>query len=146
MLTIDFRWFIPLISDIYWIPNLLAVGVALAIGVVWYHSRVFGTVWMRLANLKPEDVAIKHRAKTALIWQFPILFIIAADMTAFLEHLGWHSAGKGLLFGYNFGMVVALFIGIHYLYEMRPSKLFFITAGYSVVALSAMGFVIGAMF
>lgn len=43
-------------------------------------------------------------------------------------------------------MVVALFIGIHYLYEMRPSKLFLITAGYSVVALSAMGFVIGAMF
>ena len=94
MITIDVRWIFPLFSDIYWVADLLAVGVALAIGVVWYHSRVFGTVWARLANLKPEDVALKQRAKTAIIWQFPILFILAADMTAFLEHLGWHSAEK----------------------------------------------------
>ncbi len=49
------------------------------------------------------------------------------------------------MLGYNFGMVVALFIAIHYLYDLRPAKLFFITAGYSIVALSAMGAVIGFM-
>lgn len=94
MITLDFRWLIDLLSDIYWIPDIIAVGVALALGVVWYHSSVFGTAWRQLAHLSLEDVALKQRAKTALIWQFPILFIIAADMTAFLEHLGWHSAGK----------------------------------------------------
>jgi hypothetical protein len=40
-------------------------------------------------------------------------------------------------------MIVALFIAIHYLYDLRPAKLYFITAGYSVVALTAMGGVIG---
>lgn len=98
---------------------------------------------MELAHLKPEDVSLKQRAKTALIWQFPMLFVIAADMTAFLRHLEWHGIARGLLFGYNFGMIVALFIAIHYLYDLRPAKLYFITAGYSVVALTAMGGVIG---
>jgi|GEM_PF-1409285 len=144
-ITLNFPNFIGLLTDIEWISNILAVGVALTIGVVWYHARVFGTVWRRLAHLELQDVSLKQRAKTALIWQTPMLFILAVDMTAFLRHLQWHGALSGLILGYNFGLFVALFIAIHYLYDMRPAKLFFITAGYSMVALSAMGFVIGAM-
>lgn len=144
-ITLDLDPAITLITDIEWVSNILAIGVALGIGVIWYHSRVFGTAWRRLANLELQDVSLKQRAKTAIIWQTPMLFFLAADMTAFLKHLQWSGAMKGLILGYNFGMFVALFIAIHYLYDMRPAKLFFITAGYSLVALSAMGMVIGAM-
>lgn len=90
--TLDFTRFFVLLADISWVSNLLAVGVALAIGCVWYHSSVFGATWMQLAHLRPEDVALKQRAKTALIWQVPILFVLAADMTAFLRHLEWDTA------------------------------------------------------
>jgi Protein of unknown function (DUF1761) len=144
-LTLDFTPIFSLLSGINWISNIVAVGVALAIGVVWYHTRVFGKTWRRLANLELQDVSLRQRAKTAIIWQTPMLFVLAIDMSAFLQHLQWHGAIKGMILGYNFGMFVALFIAIHYLYDMRPPKLFFITAGYSLVALSAMGLVIGAM-
>lgn len=144
-ITLNFDSVLPLITDVDWVSNILAIGVALGLGVVWYHSRVFGTVWRRLANLELQDVSLGRRAKTALIWQTPMLFVIAVDMTAFLRHLQWHGAIPGLMMGYNFGMVVAFFLAIHYLYDMRPAKLFFIAAGYSVLALSAMGMVIGLM-
>jgi Protein of unknown function (DUF1761) len=142
-ITIDFEHIITHITNVNWIANGLAIGVALAIGVVWYHSSVFGTTWRRLANLELQDVSIKQRAKTAIIWQVPILFILSVDITAFLRLLQWNTGMQGFIFGYNFGMVAALFIAIHYLYDMRPSKLYFITAGYTIAALSAMGFVIG---
>lgn len=142
-ITLNLDPTLSLITDIEWFSNILAIGVALAIGVIWYHSRVFGKTWRRLANLELQDVSLKQRAKTALVWQTPMLFFLAADMTAFLKHLQWSGAIKGLILGYNFGIFVALFIAIHYLYDMRPAKLYFITAGYSLFALSAMGMVIG---
>ena len=94
IVTLDFTKFLALLTDIYWIPDLLAIGVALTLGCIWYHSSVFGITWMRLAGLKPEDVSLKQRAKTALIWQVPILFVIAADMTAFLRHLEWNTGAQ----------------------------------------------------
>ena len=142
-ITIDFSHIITHVTNIDWVATALAIGAALAIGVVWYSSLVFGPTWRRLANLELQDISLKQRAKTALIWQTPILFILAVDITAFLRLLHWDTGMQGLIFGYNFGMVAALFIAIHYLYDMRPAKLYFITAGYTIVALSAMGFVIG---
>ena len=91
-ITLNLPNVITSLTDIEWVSNILAVGVALAIGVVWYHARVFGTAWRRLAHLELQDVSLKQRAKTALIWQTPMLFILAMDMTAFLRHLQWHGA------------------------------------------------------
>ncbi len=93
-ITLDLDPAIALITDIEWVSNILAIGVALGIGVIWYHSRVFGTLWRRLANLELQDVSLKQRAKTAIIWQTPMLFFLAADMTAFLKHLQWSGALK----------------------------------------------------
>ena len=39
---------------------------------------------------------------------------------------------------------VATFVGTHYLFERRSFKLFLINAGYSIVALTVMGIIIGA--
>ena len=142
-ITIDFNHIITHITNVNWGANILAIGAALTIGVIWYHSSVFGTAWRRLANLELQDISLKQRAKTAIIWQTPILFILAVDMSAFLRLLHWDTGAQGFIFGYNFGMVAALFIAIHYLYDMRPAKLYFITAGYTIVALSAMGCIIG---
>jgi hypothetical protein len=93
-ITLDLDPAIALITDIEWISNILAIGVALGIGVIWYHSRVFGKTWRKLANLELQDISLKQRAKTAIIWQTPMLFILAADMTAFLKHLQWSGGLK----------------------------------------------------
>jgi hypothetical protein len=47
----------------------------------------------------------------------------------------------GFLAGFG---CVATFIGTHYLFERRSLKLFLINAGYSIVALTIMGLIIGA--
>ena len=83
-ITIDFSHIITHVTNIDWVATALAIGAALAIGVVWYSSLVFGPTWRRLANLELQDISLKQRAKTALIWQTPILFILAVDITAFL--------------------------------------------------------------
>lgn len=96
-ITLDFHPFLSILTDVEWVSNILAIVVALGLGVVWYHSRVFGKAWRRLANLELQDVSLRQRAKTAIIWQTPMLFVLAADMTAFLKHLQWHGAMKGLI-------------------------------------------------
>ena len=53
--------------------------------------------------------------------------------------------GMGAFYGFlaGFGWV-AMFIGTHYLFERKSFKLFLINAGYSIVALTVMGVIIGA--
>ncbi|HRX00689.1 MAG TPA: DUF1761 domain-containing protein, partial [Cyclobacteriaceae bacterium] len=46
----------------------------------------------------------------------------------------------GFLAGFGW---VATFVGTHYLFERKSFKLFLINAGYSVVALTIMGLIIG---
>ena len=99
---------------------------------------------MQLVGLKPEDMT-SVRARNAMFWNLPITFIIAANIAAFCKHFDYDTPAQAFLIGYDLGLVVCLFLAIHYLYEQRPLALYGITAGYTIVSMSAMGLVIGMM-
>jgi hypothetical protein len=74
---------------------------------------------------------------------FVLGLIASVNLAMFLGPTG--DAGMGAFYGFlaGFGWV-ATFVGTHYLFERKSFKLFLINAGYSIVALTVMGAIIGA--
>jgi hypothetical protein len=70
-------------------PNLLVDALAalipLVIGMIWYHPKVFGTVWMRVSGVNMED---GKKPNMALIFglTYVFSFFIALAMNAIVIH------------------------------------------------------------
>ena len=128
-------------KDINYLAVFFCVVVAYVLGFVWYNPKTFGTAWMNMVGLNMKD-AEKNGAK-AMLWNLPITIVIALYVAGYYTFMGvdslWYAVGGAL----DLGVFVCLFIGMHYLYEMRPMKLFLITAGYTLVSLAAMGLIVG---
>lgn len=133
-----------IITNISWVADISALIASLVLGIIWFHPRVFGTAWMELVKLKPEDRK-STRAFNAMFWSIPITFIIAANIAAFCKHFKHTTAAEGFLIGYDLGLIICLFMAIHYLYEQRPLKLYAIVGGYTLISMSVMGLIIGAI-
>ncbi len=133
-----------LIQDISWLftnisysADISATVFALVVGMIWYHPDVFGNSWMNLAGLKKEDLRGK-KARWALIWSVPIFLFLAANIAAFCKHFGWYTGAKGMLFGYDLGIMVCLFYLVQSLYEQKPWKLYLINCGYILLVATGM--------
>lgn len=133
-----------IITNISWAADLSATIVAMIIGYIWYHPSVLGTVWMRVANLKSESVN-SVKAKNNFLYTFPIIFIIAANIAAFCKHLDYTDPTRAFLIGYDLGLIACLLLAVQFLYEQRNLTHYFITAGYILITMSAMGIVIGVV-
>ncbi len=123
--------------------NLLSVFLAsltgLILGFLWY-SVLFAKVWQKLSgvsNVQLETGMIKRAMGSyllSLIMAFNLAFFIGPDQTSMFGLFAGFAAG--------FGWVATAF-GSNYLFEHRPMKLYLINAGYNILLLSIMGFIIG---
>ena len=125
--------------------NFLAVLVAalsgFVVGALWYGP-LFSKAWMVASGMTKEKGAKSNPA--VLFGTAFVLNLIAATGLASLisGHGGWH-------FGLHEGLAAGLFfvataIGVIFLFEMRPLKLFLIDAGYMLVNFGVMGTILGA--
>ena len=133
-----------IMANISWAADIFAMIASIVIGYIWFHPLVFGTVWMRLVNLKKEETQ-SVAAKNAMVWSIPLWFIIAANIAAFCKHFDYDTPAQGFLIGYDLGLVACLLMAIHYLYEQRPIALYGITAGYTITSMSVTGLIVGAL-
>jgi hypothetical protein len=124
-----------------WLSVFVAALSGFVIGSLWYGP-LFGKVWMNLTGMTKEKGAQANMALT--FGGAYVLNVLAATGMAALngEHTGW-------LFGLHTGLFSAFFfvataLGIIYLFEMRPFKLWLINAGYQIVNFAAMGAILGA--
>jgi hypothetical protein len=153
--------------------NFLAIGVAafstLVVGFVWYHPKVFGTIWMREADLTEEDLKKGNMLKifglTLLlsfliatvvmmlsVHQIGAMGLVGGDPTkalpsyqVFMDDYGMayrtfkHGAFHGFLAGIFFALPL---VAINGLFEHKSAKYIFINAGYWIVSLTIMGAII----
>ncbi len=126
----------------YWAILVSALSTFL-IGGIWYSPMAFGNAWMKENGFSEED--LKKRGNMGKIFglAFVLGLIAAVNLAIFLG--GEADFKMGAFYGFlaGFGWV-ATFIGTHYLFERRSFKLFLINAGYSIVALTVMGMILGA--
>ena len=148
---------------------LVAAISALVVGFIWYNPKVFGTVWMKEANITDAQIKGGNMIKIfilAFIFAFLLamtmlqmsihqtgaLSLIGGDATkalpsydAFMDDYGdaFRTYKHGGLQGVLAGIFVALpIIGTNALFERKSAKYIFINAGYWTVTLSIMGAII----
>lgn len=126
--------------------NIWAVLVAaistFLIGGLWYSPAIFGKAWMKENGFTEESLKGGNMARIFGL-SFVLALIAALNLAMFLgkETNAQMGAFYGFLAGFGW---VATFIGTHYLFERKSFTLFLINAGYSIVALTVMGVIIGA--
>ena len=130
-------------STINWWAVLVAAVSCFAVGGLWYAPAVFGKAWMRENKFTEADIQGGNMAKI-----FGLAFLcglIAAVNLAFFMNDPSIGMQEGAMYGFltGFGWV-GTFVGMHYLYEHKSFTLWLINAGYSTVALTLMGVILGA--
>lgn len=127
-------------SELNWLAVLAATLAGFAIGGLWYGP-LFGKEWMALNNIAPDHAKNVNYAKiygTTLV----LNFVAAVSLAMFVGKLPWQD---GLFYGFLTGLTfVATSLGVIYVFESKPLKLWCINAGYQVVFFTVMGLVIGA--
>lgn len=154
--------------------NFLAMAVAalttLIIGFIWYHPKVFGTVWMKSAGLTEAQLKGGNMLKI-----FGFTIILSLMMTLVIMSLSIHQTGAyGMIggvetdetlpsfqnfmndYGTNFrtfkhgalhGLIAGLFFAfpinaINGLFERKSAKYVFVNSGYWILTLTIMGAII----
>lgn len=122
--------------------NWLAVGLGtvafFAVGAVWY-SLLFGKTWQRELGLSDEQ--LKSGPAMPVIFGVCLLleFVVALTVGHMFDFLEPSDRAKMMIsVGLGAG-IMAPAVGINYLYQGKPLKLFLIDAGHLVVGMAALG-------
>ena len=127
--------------------NLLAVFVGAAafftIGALWYGP-LFGKQWRQLNGITDEMIQAGPRPGQNPTWLIMLLAFLFELLVVLM--LGHNIARTNpaphviMMMATGFAAtIMAPAIGINYLFQMRPGKLFAIDAGYFVVGMAAAG-------
>jgi len=122
--------------------NWLAIGLGtvafFAVGALWY-TVLFGKAWQKAVGLSDEQ--LKTGASMPLI--FGTCFVLEFIVVLTLGHLFAFlhpSVHAKMMMATGFGLaIMSPAIGINYLYQRKPLKLFLIDAGHFVVGMAAVG-------
>jgi Protein of unknown function (DUF1761) len=128
------------ISDINWLAVVVAAASSFVVGFLWYGP-LFGKPWMQDSGMTKEKGAQGNMLLTfggTAVLNLAIAFALAVLIG---PHAGLHS---GLHAGvFSSLLFAATALGVIYLFEQRPLRLWLINAGYQVVIFSIMGSIIG---
>lgn len=123
------------------------IGAAVAniiIGFIWYHPRVFGTAWMRMANVSPETAERgKKRMPVSVIISLLAGMLVAYVLANFGAAWGVYDYIGAIELGFWvwIGFVAPAMLGM-VLWEGKPVKLYVINVGYWLVALVVMSVIL----
>lgn len=130
------------------LPNIAAAVSALVLGFVWYHPKVFGTVWMRAAGISPDPTKVNF--PIMMLVSLVVPFIISMPLNYQVSHPDENLAPfvHGFFHGsvYMGLMVATPIVGLNSYYENRGWNHFLVNAGYWVVTLGVMGGVLAMFF
>jgi hypothetical protein len=154
--------------EMNWIAILVSALATLVVGFVWYHPKVFGTIWMKETGLTEEGLAKGNMLKIFGLTYIFSLFIVIIEMAlsvhqsgamgmiggpakinealpsfaAFMADYGtaYRTFKHGALHGFMSGLFFAFpMIAINGLFERKSWKYIFIQSGYWLVTLTIMG-------
>jgi Protein of unknown function (DUF1761) len=131
-------------SAINWLAVIAAGLSAFAVGGIWYAPAIFGTAWMKDSQLSATEIKAGNKLK---IFGCTALFslVMAANLAMFLADTPQMKTDTswGATAGFLSGIFCFCAIAIHSLFELKPWRHIFINGGYSLVALTLMGAIIG---
>jgi hypothetical protein len=130
-----------MMTGMWWLAIVAATLIAFAIGGVWYSPAVFGRQWMALNGFTEQDLNRRSMPRVFAL-SFGLALVMTVNLALFLgpspslafcigagaaAGIGWSAAGLGII----------------YLFEGRPLKLWLINGGYQAITLAAIGGILG---
>ncbi len=128
-------------SQLNFFAGFLAALASFLLGAVWYSPWFFKRIWMESCGLTELDLQqINH----VMVFggSFVLCLLIALSLSLFIGsnvNVGV-AVGTGFIIGLCW---VSCALGIGYIFEQRPLKLFLVNAGYSILQFSLTGLVLG---
>ncbi|WP_337189614.1 DUF1761 domain-containing protein [Aurantiacibacter rhizosphaerae] len=127
--------------------NMLAVVlgtvVFFVIGAIWYGP-LFGKQWRKLTGITDDMVQAGPRPGQKPVWLIMLLAFLLEMVVVLM--LGHNIARANpaphviMMMAVGFGAVIMTpALGINYLFQMRPGKLFAIDAAHFIVGMAAVG-------
>ncbi len=129
------------LANVNWLAVFIAPLSGFVLGFLWYGP-VFGRAWMKLTGMTKEKGAEANMALT-FGGTYLLNVVVAIGLSVFLhEHSGLHAGLHAGVFAGLFFFATAL--GVVFLFEQKPFKLWLIDAGYQIVNFAAIGAILGA--
>jgi MFS family permease len=108
---------------------------------LWYSPFVFGERWTKESHLTGR---LLRKRNTYAVYVITILMNLAAAFILGMFITEHPTFTGGLIAGFGAGFFwVSMFISIIYTFERRPLALYFIDCGYSTLAFTIMGGILG---
>tara|TARA_R110002110_G_scaffold153019_2_gene346062 strand:- start:110 stop:520 length:411 start_codon:yes stop_codon:yes gene_type:complete len=127
---------------INWLAVLAASVSAFVVGGLWYGP-LFGKAWMNASGVTEEMMAARNQAKI-FGGAFVLNVIMVVNLAMFIGPEADIAYGGAAGF-FTGAFWVSAMLGVFFLFEGRPMKLYLINAGYATVALTLMGVILGVM-
>lgn len=111
------------------------------LGGLWYSPWLFQRAWLEGCGLTELDLKATD-PKWVFGGSFVLSLFIAFSLSLFLGPSP--NLGVAVSAGFVIGICwVSSALGMSYIYEQRPIKLFFINSGYYILQFSLMGLILG---
>lgn len=125
-------------GQINYLAVVLAAVAFFAVGAVWY-TVLFGKAWQRALGM--SDAQLRGGTNIAVI--YGLAFLCELAIAWILGHMFARTAPSPramMMISTGFGLgVITPAIGINYLFQRKPLKLFLIDAGHFILGTAAMG-------
>jgi len=127
-------------NDVDYFAILIAALSSFMLRGVWYSKVMFKQAWLESCGLTELDLQSAN-PKWIFVGSFIFALISAFTLSLFLG--ADVSAGEGIFTGFSIGLFwVSSSLGLNYIFEQRPAKLFLINSGYHILQFSIMGLVL----
>jgi hypothetical protein len=121
-------------SHLNWWAVLVATLAYFTLGALWYSKALFGSRWIKLVNLDMNDPNLKKGMGKTMGASFVLMAVCCIGLALLIHMIGFN---KDFMYGIKLGLLTgvsmaASAVSINYLYESKPSGLYFINNGYHV--------------
>lgn len=136
-------------EQINWLSLIIATLTPTVVGMIYYHPKLFGTVWMKSIGLTEDDCKKQNRVLLFII-SLVMSFILSFFLTNFNNSTGQEGEFDTFGHGAFHGLVLSLFIIMPVLvtggmYELKNFKNIAINLVYWIITLALMGGTVDVM-
>lgn len=131
------------LQNLSWLAIVISSVSAFILGWLWYSPALFSKRWMKENGFTEESVRNANMLKIFGI-SFLFMFFASFNLAMFIGKDAGISFGGIAGFLAGLGWVFTM-MGVSYMFERKSFALLLINGGYSTVALTVMGIIIGAM-
>jgi hypothetical protein len=123
-----------LFSNINWLAVLVAAIAYFILGAIWYSKALFATQWAKAVGIDMNNPDKGKSLGKMMAGSFILIAITCIALALLVVRMDLFILASGLRLGAITGLCFATTaVAISFIYESRPTSLYFIDCGYHLV-------------